>query len=84
MHHPTQFQAMARTREKDRMQEAQAHRAAKQAKRAPVAGSSWMMRLLAALARKATRLSPSGRVRPCQATAPDYKQDLMDNNWSER
>ena len=60
MHHPTQFQAIARTREADRMREARAHRAAKQA---TAVGSSWMVRLLAAFARNVTRLNPFGRVK---------------------
>lgn len=64
MHHPTQFQTMARTREADRMREAQAHRAAKQAKAAQAAGSGWMVRLVVAFARNVARLNPFGQVKP--------------------
>ena len=70
MHHPTQFESMAKVREADFMREAQAHRAVKQAKQAQALRPNCLVRRLASFVRNLTRPNPFGRVKPRPSDSP--------------
>jgi hypothetical protein len=61
MHHPSQFQEMARTRQQDRLRAAEAHRAARKARQGAPAARRWSVRMVTAVLRFMVRVIAAGR-----------------------